>query len=418
MSTPSSDKNPKNRDPISGEPGSHPVGTGLGAAAGGAAGVAAGAAAGAATGSVGGPVGAVAGLAVGAVAGGLAGKGIAEAVNPTEEDAYWRENHNRQWFASGRSYDDYQDAYRLGYEGYARYGAEGRSYDDVEENFQRDYETNYSRSGLSWEDARRATRAAWNRVAGNYHRLIGYHVEDTTGSSVGKIHNLWTDEMGQPVFLGVKTGWLFGKNHVVPVATAEVNDTRKVVRLPFTEDQIKNAPTFDETAEIADYDQDRIFTYYGVERPGAAAASTSSSVRQEQMVDTPSSRADVAEQRTVQLKEEQVKIGKREVEAGGIRLHKIVRIETVNQPIELKREEIVIERVPADRASTTGETRFEEEDIFIPLRREEPVVQKEARVREQVRVGKKTEVEQQQITEQVRKEDLQVDQNTTPRTRS
>ncbi len=65
-----------NRDPLSGEAGAHPIGTGVGAAAGGIA-------AGAAVGSVAGPVGTVVGAAVGAVAGGLAGKGVAETVDPT-----------------------------------------------------------------------------------------------------------------------------------------------------------------------------------------------------------------------------------------------------------------------------------------------------------------------------------------------
>lgn len=69
-------------DPITGEPGAHPLGTGLGAAAGGMA-------AGAAVGTVAGPVGTVIGAAVGAVVGGLAGKGIAEAIDPSAEDAYW-----------------------------------------------------------------------------------------------------------------------------------------------------------------------------------------------------------------------------------------------------------------------------------------------------------------------------------------
>src|SRR6185295_3784278 len=75
-----------NRDPISGAPGAHPVGTGLGAAAGGMA-------AGAAAGTVAGPVGTVIGAAIGAVAGGLAGKGVAEMIDPTVEEAYWRETY-------------------------------------------------------------------------------------------------------------------------------------------------------------------------------------------------------------------------------------------------------------------------------------------------------------------------------------
>jgi uncharacterized protein (TIGR02271 family) len=89
-------------------------------------------------------------------------------------------------------------------------------------------------------------------------------------------------------------------------------------------------------------------------------------------------------------------------------LRKIVRTETVQQPVELKREEIVIERVPAS-GTQPAETSFEAQDIFIPLRREEPVVQKEARVKEEVRVGKKVETERQTISEQVRKEDVEIE---------
>ena len=69
------DEADSNLDPITGEPGAHPVGTGLGAAGG--------ALAGAAIGAVGGPVGMTAGALVGAVAGGLVGKEVAEKVDPT-----------------------------------------------------------------------------------------------------------------------------------------------------------------------------------------------------------------------------------------------------------------------------------------------------------------------------------------------
>ena len=150
------DKNDKSRnpDPITGTPGSHPIGTGLGAAAGGAA-------AGAAVGTVAGPVGTLAGAAVGAIVGGLAGKGVAEAVNPTEEDAYWRENHLSQPYAKGRSYEDYRPAYRAGYEGYAEYGEAG-TFEEREAELRKSYER--SGSKLAWEEARPASRAAWQRV--------------------------------------------------------------------------------------------------------------------------------------------------------------------------------------------------------------------------------------------------------------
>src|SRR3954465_6822647 len=90
----------RNPDPITGAPGSHPIGTGIGAAGGGAAGAAIGAAIGATATGPAAPVGAVVGAVVGAIAGGLAGKGAAEAVNPTAEDAYWRDNYKNRPYAS------------------------------------------------------------------------------------------------------------------------------------------------------------------------------------------------------------------------------------------------------------------------------------------------------------------------------
>lgn len=150
-----------NRDPITGAPGSHPVGTGIGAAAGGAA-------AGAAGGAIAGPVGAAAGAVIGAVAGGLAGKAAGEAVNPTAEDAYWRENYPKSaYYDPAVSYDDdYAPAYRYGWESYGRYG-QGRSFDQAEPELQANWQTSRGRSSLDWTRARAAARDAWHRVERN-----------------------------------------------------------------------------------------------------------------------------------------------------------------------------------------------------------------------------------------------------------
>lgn len=144
-----------NRDPITGTPGAHPVGTGVGAAGG--------AAAGAAIGAVGGPVGAAVGLVAGAIAGGLAGKGVAEKIDPTVEDGYWKANYaTRSYAEKNVRYDAYQPAYRTGYEGYARYP--GKKFDDVEPHLRKEYEQSKGSSSLAWDKARHATRDAWNRL--------------------------------------------------------------------------------------------------------------------------------------------------------------------------------------------------------------------------------------------------------------
>ena len=152
-----------NRDPISGEPGAHPVGTGVGAAA-------AGAAAGAVGGLIAGPAGAAVGAVVGAVAGGLAGKGVAESIDPTVEDKYWRENFTqRPYYDKNTAYDEYQPAYQYGWESQPKYA--GRSFEDVEPELGRHWQAANDRSTLTWNDAKHATRDAWKRiehsVAGN-----------------------------------------------------------------------------------------------------------------------------------------------------------------------------------------------------------------------------------------------------------
>jgi hypothetical protein len=145
-----------NPDPITGQPGAHPVGTGLGAAA-------AGAAAGAAGGLIAGPAGAAVGAVIGGVAGGLAGKGVAESIDPTVEDGYWRDNYaHRPYYDQTTSYDEYRPAYRYGWESQSKYAS--RSFDEVEPELKRDWDSVKDRSKLTWDKAKHATRDAWNRI--------------------------------------------------------------------------------------------------------------------------------------------------------------------------------------------------------------------------------------------------------------
>ncbi len=137
------------------------VGGGL--AGGAVGGVAGGALAGAAAGGLTGPVGAAIGAAVGAVAGALSGKAIADRINPSAENDYWRKNYSsRPYVTSGSTYDNYAPAYRMGYERYPQY--HGRSFDDVEPEFRRDWEASRGTSSLTWEHAKNATRDAFERA--------------------------------------------------------------------------------------------------------------------------------------------------------------------------------------------------------------------------------------------------------------
>lgn len=145
-----------NRDPISGTPGAHPLGTGAGAASGGVAGAAVGMA-------VGGPVGSVIGAAVGAIAGGLSGKSAAEAVNPTAEEIFWKETYLREpYYLPGKPYEYYAPGFRAGWEGRVRF--DGRTFAEAEGDLASAYILNKSELDPSWLELRSAAEAAWNRV--------------------------------------------------------------------------------------------------------------------------------------------------------------------------------------------------------------------------------------------------------------
>lgn len=81
------------------------------------------------------------------------------------EDEYWRQHFaDRSYYVNGLSYEDYQPAYRVGYEGYSRYRSTGMSYDEVEPELQQMYERSYPTGRLGWHQAKYAVRDAWHRV--------------------------------------------------------------------------------------------------------------------------------------------------------------------------------------------------------------------------------------------------------------
>jgi uncharacterized protein (TIGR02271 family) len=342
------------------------------------------------------------------VVGGIAGKAVAERVDPTAEDAYWRENHFKQQYArQGSTFEDYQGAYRTGYQGWERLGNSGRSFDDLEDEFKTDYDLNKGQSSLDWKEARPAARAAWDRLdQRRLERYVGFDVVDRTDNKIGTLECLWSDFTGDPAFIGVKTGWLFGKTHVVPAHSAHVSQRDRRIRLPYDEQRVKDAPSYEADAELTPQIEDEVNRYYGI---GIGAGQMHETGKMHAEAHASSGPQATPEQATIQLSEEELKIGKRKVEAGGVRLRKVVRTEMVNQPVELQKEELIIERVPADEAHRGRQKAFNEQEVYIPLRREEAVVQKETVLREEVRARKATETERQEIREQIRTEDVEVE---------
>lgn len=89
------------------------------------------------------------------------------AINPTAEEAYWREAYRREpYYRADRNYEDYGPAYRVGYTGPMR--REG-AFEALEGELEGDFQRVRGRSRLRWEEAREAARAAWKRVKRDEH---------------------------------------------------------------------------------------------------------------------------------------------------------------------------------------------------------------------------------------------------------
>jgi len=111
---------------------------------------------------------------------------------------------------------------------------------------------------------------------------------------------------------------------------------------------------------------------------------------------------------TIPLYEENVVVGKREVDAGTVTIKKVVKTETVNQPVELRRETISIDRQPASGTGDQSKA-FTDQQFTIQLHNEEPVVEKRVVQTGQVVASKKATTEQTTVQREIRKEDVAID---------
>jgi uncharacterized protein (TIGR02271 family) len=120
---------------------------------------------------------------------------------------------------------------------------------------------------------------------------------------------------------------------------------------------------------------------------------------------------------SIPLAEEELRVGKRAVQRGALRIHTYVTERPVQEQVSLREEQAFIDRRPVDRAAGVGEAAFQERTIEVEERGEEAVVSKQARVVEEVSVGKTATDRTETVRDTVRKTEVEVDRDTVPRKR-
>ncbi len=245
----------------------------------------------------------------------------------------------------------------------------------------------------------------------------GETVFDSSGSKIGKIDEIFVDaETERPEWAQVKLGGLTGGSPFMPLEG--VSDRGGKITAPFSEDQVKHAPSPSADGELSQQDEAALYAHYGVTYSesrsdsglaGGADTSTgrSSQSQSEGVVgdDLSGDETDSAMTRS----EEELHVGTERREAGRARLRKYVVTEQVEKVVPVERETVHVEREPitdANIGDATSGPAISEEEHEVVLHEERAVVQKDVAAKERVRLDKAVVTDQQSVSEEVRKEQI------------
>ena len=145
------------------------------------------------------------------------------------------------------------------------------------------------------------------------------------------------------------------------------------------------------------------YNAYGYNGLSATSARTSDQTRGARVESSASTNT------VIPLYQESIQVGKRDVDSS-VRLRKVIKTETVNQPIELRSESVVVEREPAGSPSAGAASAgaFKENEIVIQLHREVPVIEKRVVAGERVIARVRTNVIETNVQGQIRREEIDV----------
>ena len=268
----------------------------------------------------------------------------------------------------------------------------------------------------------------------NIDRLLSTdgNVIDSDGTKVGSVGQIYLDDQtGNPSWVTVKTGMFGTSESFAPLEGASVDGDD--VRVGYTKDQIKDAPRVDPDRDLSVEEESRLYQHYGLSSPSgtgtydeAGTYDESAATRGDQGFQRTDERNDTVGESGVvghdtsgpttddamTRSEERLHVGTESRETGRARLRKHVVTEMVTKTVPVSREEVTIEREPitdANRGDATSGPDISEEEHEVILHAETPVVDKETVAVERVRLGKETVTDQETVTEEVRKEQIDTD---------
>jgi uncharacterized protein (TIGR02271 family) len=258
-------------------------------------------------------------------------------------------------------------------------------------------------------------------------QLTGATAYDRDGDKLGRIGQVYFDDnTDQPKWITVNTG-LFGMGEsFVPLQGAQFGGDR--VTLAYDKATVKDAPNVDGERHLDPEEEQQLYRHYGLDYGGGVSGEQAG--RHERRDDSAAgvvgddSRRDLADRTegydtsgpttdtAMTRSEERLRAGTETQEVGRARLRKHVVTEHEQVTVPVSHEEVRVEREPitdANRGAADDGPAISEEEHEVTLRAERPVVTTEAEAVERVRLGTETVREQETVSGEVRKEQIELD---------
>jgi uncharacterized protein (TIGR02271 family) len=262
----------------------------------------------------------------------------------------------------------------------------------------------------------------------------GHTMIDRDGGLVGRIDEIYVDDdSGQPEWALVSIGLAGTRSTFVPIAQATTAGGE--VRVPYDKQLIEGAPGIQLDRRLSVTEERQLFRHYGLDHgagrtatppqgPGGtrdaglpASPPEAGDHTTEPAVDTDRDTGREAAGQTgddaMTRSEEELQVGTRTRERGRVRLRKYVTTEEVTQTVPVRREEVRLEQEPPADANVDAATSgpgVTDSGQEVVLHEEQPVVEKRVVPKERVRLDKEAVTGEEQVTEELRKERIKLEE--------
>ncbi|MGY1780631.1 DUF2382 domain-containing protein [Geodermatophilus sp. SYSU D01036] len=234
-------------------------------------------------------------------------------------------------------------------------------------------------------------------------RVTGRDVYDPSGERIGAASEVYLDnDTDQPEWLTVRTGLFGTRESFVPIRDAAL--TGDGIRVSVSKSTVKDAPRIDAKGYLSRQEELDLYRYYGMDLGEAAGPAPTSGVAGDEAL-TDEALTDDAITRS----EERLVTGTRAEEVGRVRLRKYVVTENVTETGPVSHEEVRVRREPVTDADAPDGHAFVEEEREVTLHAERPVVAKEAVPVERVSLDTETVTEEEQVSADLRREEIEVE---------